>query len=102
MTGQQVALLSQGHYDTVTACVYSPLTNQLYSCGIDGAILAWEPWKEEPVDEYQQQQQPHQMDWWLAAAAGRRVPAAEHRAAPVAATAVADVDAWTDDDEAYM
>lgn len=97
--GQQITLLSQGHYDTVTACVYSPLTNQLYSCGIDGALLAWEPWNDEVVANPQQQQY-YGMDYWLAAAAGRRVAqlAQSDTAAPAVSVA-ADVDAWSEDDE---
>ena len=94
--GQQIALLCQGHYDTVTACVYSPLTNQLYSCGIDGALLAWEPWKDEPAVVPQPQlQQHHGLDYWLAAAAGRRAAPS----AAVGAGPAADIDAWSDDDE---
>lgn len=110
-TGHQLALLSQGHFDLVTACVYSPRTGQLWSAGMDGAVLAWEPW-QSPDDEAEEEGGICRSDWWLASAGGgggyrpQQGPQASQtaRSAPAAAGAgvrrriVADVDEWSDDD----
>jgi hypothetical protein len=109
-TGRQLTLLSQGHFDMVTACVYSPHTGQLWSAGMDGAVLAWEPW--QPPDQEPEENSTSRSDWWLAAAAGGRgsLPQQGTQAVQIAGRAaagagvlrrmaVADVDAWSDDDD---
>lgn len=116
-TGQEVALLSQGHYDTVTACVYSPNTGHLWSSGLDGAVLAWSPYTLPELET--QPITTHYMDSWLAAATagrGRQQLAASGSAAGAAAgvpqagagdsgggragrAALPDVDYWSDDED---
>lgn len=110
-TGQELALLSQGHYDAVTACAYSPITGHLWSTGLDGALLAWAP-KTLP-DAQPAQPAPHYLDSWLAAAtAGRGRQQEQQRqglasgGSSVAAAAAGssgravlpDVDCWSDDE----
>jgi hypothetical protein len=69
-TGEELRVLGQGHYDTITSCVYSPLTGHLWSTGLDGAVLAWCPYTlRDPQPEPTSQ---HYMDSWLAAAAAGR------------------------------
>ncbi|KAF8058843.1 ATCSA-1 [Scenedesmus sp. PABB004] len=108
-SGAEVALLSQGHYDAVTACAYSPRTGQLWSAGADGAVLAWEPWRgadapdeEDGADARAQQEQAGPgPDWWMAAASSRRRAAAPPAAAAAAAAprrTAPDIDAWSDDE----
>jgi hypothetical protein len=112
-TGEQLALLSQGHYDTVTACAYSPHSQQLFTAATDGVVLVWEPWTQPDEDHAGAAAAAVagtagslDPDWWLAAASGRRqkqqqqqggVAAAAARAAsrPVAA----DIDAWSEDED---
>ena len=116
-TGHELALLSQGHCDTVTACVYSPKTGHLWSTSLDGAVLAWAPWTQP--EQEQDTATPHYLDSWLAAAAGGRgrqqhqqqqQGGGGHRgsgrvAAVVTgnvggrARALPDIDFWSDDEE---
>jgi hypothetical protein len=70
VSGEELGVLGQGHYDTVTACVYSPLTGHLWSTGLDGAVLAWCPYTLR--DPQPQPTSHHYMDAWLAAAAAGR------------------------------
>lgn len=106
MSGQQLTLLTQGHYDTVTAAVYSPLTGHLWSTGLDGAVLAWAPWTF-PADPEPQAPE-HYMDAWLAAAtAGRGRQQRQFAVAGGGAAAgqqgskapLPDVDFWSDDED---
>lgn len=113
-SGQELALLSQGHYDTVTACIYSPHTGHLWSTGLDGAILAWSPYTL-PEPETQASTN-HYMDSWLAAATagrGRQQQQQQGRAAAAAGgvqasggsgrragrSALLDVDYWSEDED---
>lgn len=112
-SGQQLALLSQGHYDAVCACAFSPSTGRLWSAGLDGAVLAWEP---RPQDGHGDEGGAggHAMDTWLAAAAAGRGSSRhhQHHAASNAAGAggtggrraggrapLPDIDFWSDDEE---
>lgn len=118
-TGQDLALLSQGHYDTVTACTYSPHTRHLWSTGLDGAILAWSPYTLPELEI--QASTNHYMDSWLAAATagrGRQQQGATSGTAAAAAagevqasgvggrragrSAPLDVDYWSDDEEVLI
>ena len=42
LTGSQVYKMN-AHYDTVTACIANPHFPELYTCALDGMIMAWEP-----------------------------------------------------------
>lgn len=75
-TGEQLAHLRQGHFEPVTSCAWSALTQQLYTAASDGAVLAWAPRVEVAVEEEER------WDW----AARRRAPQ----------WAVIDEDAWSD------
>jgi len=107
-SGHEMTVLSQGHYDTVTACVYSPKTGHLWSTGLDGAVLAWSPWTQREQDV--SAPSAHYMDAWLAAAAGGRGRQQLQQQQQgdegsgsggnrVSRTALPDVDFWSDDDE---
>lgn len=107
-TGQELALLSQGHYDTVTACVFSPLTGHLWSTGLDGMILAWCPDTQPDIDA--QPTTSHYLDTWLPAAAAGRGRQRQDQEGTGGGTAAAaglrargraalpDVDFWSDDE----
>jgi DNA excision repair protein ERCC-8 len=41
--GRQIKVLSGGHFESVNACVWNSLTQELYSGGGDRAILTWAP-----------------------------------------------------------
>jgi predicted phage tail protein len=113
-SGEQLALLSQGHYDTVTACAYSPHTQQLFSAATDGVVLVWEPWTELDAEAGDAAAAAIDAaghldrDWWLAAASGRRQQQQQQqqqpsgtypRAARAASRLIAaDIDAWSEDD----
>jgi WD40 repeat protein len=73
-TGAPLHQLRQGHFEPVTACAWSALTGQLYTSGSDGAVLAWAPRVEVPLED----------DEW--AARGGALPE----------WAVVDEDAWSD------
>jgi hypothetical protein len=106
-SGEQLALLNQGHYDTVTACAYSPNTQQLFSAATDGVVLVWEPWTQPDTDaDAAAGDAAGQVDrdWWLAAASGRRQqqqqpsgPATSGARAASRRTA-ADIDAWSEEE----
>ncbi len=34
--------LKEGHYESINACVYNPVLQQLYTGGNDGSIVAWD------------------------------------------------------------
>lgn len=111
-TGQELALLSQGHYDTITCCAYSPITGHLWSAGLDGAILAWGP---RPLPDAPPAHAASYVDDWLASATagrGRQRQGGDDSRGLAAAAAAAgsggraggkaalpDVDFWSDDDE---
>jgi hypothetical protein len=109
-SGEQLALLNQGHYDTVTACAYSPNTQQLFSAATDGVVLVWEPWTQpdaDAADDAAASDTAGQVDrdWWLAAASGRRQQQQQQQPsgpATVGARAAnrptaADIDAWSEE-----
>jgi len=80
-TGALLARLRQGHFESVTACVWGALTQQLYTAGSDGAVLAWAPRVEVPIEDE---------EWvgWQQQGGGRGV---------YPEWAVVDEDAWSDD-----
>ena len=80
-TGAPLARLKQGHFEPVTACAWSPLTQQLYTAGCDGAVLAWAPHVEAPVEDDER------AGWARGGGGGGRPD-----------WAVVDEDAWSDDD----
>lgn len=50
-TGALLTQLRQGHFEPITACAWSALTQQLYTAGSDGAVLAWAPRVAVPIEE---------------------------------------------------
>jgi hypothetical protein len=107
-SGEQLALLNQGHYDTVTACAYSPNTQQLFSAATDGVVLVWEPWTQpDTAADAAASDAAGQVDrdWWLAAASGRRQQQQQQPSGPATVGAraanrptAADIDAWSEDE----
>lgn len=107
-SGEQVALLSQGHYDTVTACAYSPHSQQLFSAATDGVLLVWEPWTQPDADgsggAAAADVAGHlDRDWWMAAASGRRQQQQQPSglafgsARAASRPTAADIDAWSEE-----
>lgn len=41
LSGQLLSELSQGHFESINACTYNHLRQELYSAGNDGNIVAW-------------------------------------------------------------
>lgn len=78
-SGALLTRLKQGHFEAATAAAWSPLTQQLYTAGSDGAILAWAPRREVAIEE-------DEFVAWQARRATARPP-----------WAVVDDDAWSDD-----
>jgi hypothetical protein len=105
-SGQALAQLRMGHYDAVTACVYAPNTGRLWSAGLDGAVLAWEPRPQKAPAP--QATTGHALDAWLAAAACGRGSSSSSRlqAAGTAGNTsraatrapLPDIDFWSDDE----
>lgn len=50
-TGALLTRLRQGHFEPVTACAWSPLTQQLYTAASDGSVLAWAPKVEVALED---------------------------------------------------
>lgn len=42
LSGQLIKELKEGHYESINACVYNPVLQQLYTGGNDGSIVAWD------------------------------------------------------------
>jgi hypothetical protein len=77
-TGAPLARLTQGHFEPVTACVWGAATQQLYTAGSDGAVLAWAPSVRAELEDEER---------WGGAGGAEALPA----------WAVVDEDAWSDD-----
>lgn len=75
-SGALLTRLRQAHFEAVNACAWSPLTQQLYTAGSDGALLAWAPKADVPLEDEER--------WAPGGAAARE-------------WAVVDEDAWSDD-----
>lgn len=51
-SGRMLTQLQQGHFESINACVHSPLTDEVFTGGNDGQILVWGvPSASEPPSE---------------------------------------------------
>lgn len=80
-SGALLTQLRQGHFEPVTSCAWSGLTQQLYTGSCDGAVLAWGPRVAVAVEEEEL------LSWRTRGGGGSGAPE----------WAVLDEDAWSDD-----